>query len=348
MPDVHCYTSISLAYLSRARVLAETLRKHHPDWTLWLCISDLEPDGFRLSEVDHGFDRVLWARDLPIDSLQGWIYRHNVIELCTAVKGFFLQTILDQGADLAFYIDPDIAVFNDLTVAVDALATSDIVLTPHLTEAEQKTRNMWENERSALLHGVYNLGFLGVRNSTTGRQFASWWKQRLEAYCFEAVTEGIYTDQRWCDLVPALFDGVSILRDPGLNVASWNLSARPITFDRDGAVFAGSAPLRFYHFTKIAQAGEAMVDRYAGRSSAIFELVRWYRSRVDAFEDTRLIGYWAYGVYTDGTPIEYRDRVLYRGRQDLQEDFPNPFRPNSFLRWLRSNGAEFGASGSAS
>ena len=337
MPEVHCYTSISLSYLSRARVLAGTLRKYHPDWTLWLCISDQEPEGFELGDVEHGFDRVLWTRDLEVHHLSGWIFRHNVVELCTAVKGFFLEIILRSGADLVFYIDPDIALFSDLGDAVGALSTSHIILTPHLVEAEEKSRNMWENERSALLHGVYNLGFLGVRNSDVGRRFAAWWKERLEEYCFEAVTEGIYTDQRWCDLVPALFEGVHVLRDPGFNVASWNLATRPVAFDRNGALFAGSSRLRFYHFTKISHVGQAMIDRYAGRSSAIFEIVNWYRSRVEAFEDARLTEHWAYGVYSDGTPIEYRDRVLYRQRRDLQEDFPNPFRANSFLRWLRAN-----------
>ncbi len=37
-----------------------------------------------------------------------------------------------------------------------------------------------------------------------------------------------FTDQRWCDLVPSLFDRVHIERDPGYNVASWNLSTRRI------------------------------------------------------------------------------------------------------------------------
>ncbi|MCJ2046849.1 hypothetical protein MKK58_20240 [Methylobacterium sp. J-078] len=335
MLDVHCYTSISFSYLSRARLLSETLRKHHPDWVLWLCISDLEPEGFALDTTDHGFDHVLWLKDLPIERLESWIFRHNVVEICTAVKGFFLEKILDSGADIVFYIDPDIALFNDLMPAVQRLSKANIVLTPHLVEPELISRQMWENERSTLLHGTYNLGFLGVQNSVEGRRFAAWWRERLQYYCFETAAEGIYTDQRWCDLVPAFFDGVDIIRDSGFNVASWNLSSRPIFFDKDGRIFAGSALLRFYHFTKIANAGAAMVDRYAGRSSAIYELVKWYRSSLDRYEDTRLKGYWAYGVYSDGTSILHEHRVLYRSRPDLQEDFPNPFRANSFLRWIK-------------
>ncbi|MFE1600874.1 hypothetical protein [Methylobacterium sp. ID0610] len=336
MSKVHCFTSISFSYLPRARILADSLRRHHPDWTLWLCISDLEPDGYRLAADDHGFDRVLWAKDLPVEPLPGWIFRHNVVELCTAVKGFFLNHILDSGADLVFYIDPDIVLFNDLAPAVDALRDNAIILTPHLVDPEPRAAAMWENERSTLLHGVYNLGFLGVRNGAEGRRFAAWWQERLEAYCFEEASKGIYTDQRWCDLVPALFDGVRILRDPGFNVASWNLGSRPVTFDRTGTLRAGEVPLRFYHFTKITHVGAAMIERYAGRSSAIFELVHWYRSQIARYEDERLRGWWAYGQYSDGTPIAYQDRVSYRTQTHLQEDFPDPFRANTFLRWLRS------------
>jgi hypothetical protein len=236
-----------------------------------------------------------------------------------------------------FYIDPDIALFNNLHPAVSSLADSNIVLTPHLVEPEEKSRNKWENERSALLHGVYNLGFIGVKNGPEGRRFASWWGDRLEYFCYEAASEGIYTDQRWCDLVPAFFDGVTILRDPGFNVASWNLSSRPIAFDGTGAIFAGSSPLRFYHFTKISHAGEAMIDRYAGRGSAVYELVKWYRSAIQQYEDSRLQNYWAYDSYSDGTLIRLEHRKLYRSRKDLQEDFPNPFRANSFLRWIEIN-----------
>jgi hypothetical protein len=86
MADVHCFTSISFSYLSRARVLAETIKKYHPDWTLWLGICDVEPPGFSLDAVPHGFDHVLWAKDLKIDGIQAWMFKHNVVEMCTAVK----------------------------------------------------------------------------------------------------------------------------------------------------------------------------------------------------------------------------------------------------------------------
>ncbi|SFU76424.1 hypothetical protein SAMN02799631_02185 [Methylobacterium sp. 174MFSha1.1] len=337
MSKVHCFTSITFSYLSRARVLSQTLRMHHPDWTLWLCISDLEPPDYQLDMIDHGFDHVLWLKDLKIDKLESWIFRHNIVEICTAVKGFFLEKIMEAGADTVFYIDPDIAIFNSLEPLVQKLQISNIILTPHLINPEEKSKYMWENERSALLHGVYNLGFLGVCNNAEGRRFAAWWRERLQFFCFELASEGIYTDQRWCDLVPAFFEGVGIVRDPGYNVASWNISSRPVTFDSEGTLHAGDALLRFYHFTKISDVGEAMIERYSGSSTAIYEIVRWYQASLKKFEDPRLTKYWGYGSYSDGTPIKYEHREIYRKRPDLQEDYTNPFRANTFLKWINNN-----------
>ena len=41
-----CYTSFTFSYLNRARVLFQTLRKHHPDWELAALITDRAPEGF--------------------------------------------------------------------------------------------------------------------------------------------------------------------------------------------------------------------------------------------------------------------------------------------------------------
>ena len=61
---VHAYTSFSFSYLNRARVLAKTLRRVHPDWVIWAVVTDSEPEGFVFDADQEGFDRILTANDL--------------------------------------------------------------------------------------------------------------------------------------------------------------------------------------------------------------------------------------------------------------------------------------------
>ena len=75
---------------------------------------------------------------------------------------------------------------------------------------------------------AHNLGHLFVRPDQQGLAFADWWAARLDDHCFDDRQHGLSTDQRWIDLVPALFEGVRVLRSPALDVASWNLSGRHI------------------------------------------------------------------------------------------------------------------------
>jgi hypothetical protein len=145
-------------------------------------------------------------------------------------------------------------------------------------------------------------------------------------HCYDDVPNGLFTDQRWCDLVPAFFGRVHILRDPGYNVASWNLSRRPVSISLDGVMQAGGSPMRFFHFTKVDWVGELMLERYAGDRIEVFELMQWYRQRLAAHAAVDLPkGWWAYGRYSDGSPIPRSHRRLYRDRPDLQARYPDPF-----------------------
>lgn len=339
MSRIHCFTSASFAYLDRVRVLGETLRKHHPDWVFSLCLSDVEPPGFVFDLADEPIDSVVRIDELGVANLNAWMFRHDVVELCTAVKGAMLCRLLDEGAEKVIYIDPDIALFSELAEVVRGLDTHDVILTPHLLAPDTSDQAIRDNEIGTLKHGVYNLGFVAVSCRTEGRRFARWWRDRLLSYCYDDVPNGLFTDQRWCDLVPAFFDRVMILRDPGYNVASWNLSQRPISIDASGRIYAGEALLRFFHFTKVTWAGEVMLERYCNDRIEVFELMYWYRAQlarncVKGLPER----WWAFDRYDSGAPIPRSHRLAYRESETLQARFPNPFADgaDSFERHMKA------------
>jgi hypothetical protein len=340
MAKIHCFTSVTFSYLDRARVLAETVKQYHPDWILWLCLSDREPDDFAFKIEDEDFDHVIRVDELDIPDLDGWIFSHDIVELCTAVKGRMLCKILDSGAEKVVYLDPDIALFGSLNPVVDLLDKHSVVLTPHLVSPERTSYGILDNEIGSLKHGVYNLGFIAVRNCQEGRACAEWWSDRLLKHCYDDIPAGLFTDQRWCDLIPAFFPQTGILRDPGYNVACWNLSNRPICLLPSGEITAGGSQLRFFHFTKVNSVGEAVLERYSNGRYEVFELLRWYRERLSAHAAPLIPkGWWAYGTYDDGTPIPYAHRHAYRSRTQLQELYPHPFRSGegTLQAWCSEN-----------
>jgi hypothetical protein len=337
---VLCYTSFTFSYLNRARVLFQTLRRFHPDWELVALITDRPPPRFLPHLEDEPFDRVVWAEDLEIPGFRGWLFGHDVVEACTAVKGPFLaRACAESGADAVIYLDPDTALFSDLSPLLEALKTQDILLTPHLTDPNWATAAVLDNDLSASRTGIFNLGFVAVRTTGEGARFATWWAERLLNWCYDEMDKGIFVDQRWCDHVPALFDKVGVIRNPGYNVASWNLSTRKVEVGKDGVIRVNGHRLRFWHFTKLGPLGDAMTRKYGGENFPVYEIWRWYRARVQAATDPAIPPrWWAYASYSDGTPIEKPHRELYRARPDIQAHFPDPFDADGFLAWLAAEG----------
>ena len=338
--SVHGFTSFSFAYLPKARVLARTWKKHHPDWPIWAVITDVEPDGFEFDLESEDFDHVIWAHDLFADVGERWFFCHDVVEACTAVKGRALKHILGQeDCEKLFYLDPDIAIFSSLAPLADLLDGASIILTPHQVDPDTEPAAIRDNEIASLHYGTFNLGFLGVRYDPTTAAFADWWENRLQDWCHDRLDIGVFVDQKWCNLIPAFFDNVKIIRDPGYNVASWNLSQRLIKIGSDGRITVNGSLLRFYHFTKLGPIGDTMTQRYAGDNIAVYEIWAWYRHMVARNQEDRIPdGYWYYGRFDDCTEISKDMRELYRSRPDL-DAFPKPRRTGdgSFLQWLRVN-----------
>lgn len=337
---IHAFTSFSYSYLNRARVLARTLKNLHPDWVLWAVVTDREPEGFRFDLGDGEFDRLLTADEMFLEQAESWLFGHDVVEACTAVKGKAAVDIsAEPDCEKLFYFDPDIAVINSMDEVIDLLDTHSIVLTPHQTDPEPRSARwaIQDNEIASLNYGVFNLGFVAIANDHEGRRFAQWWDDRLRDWCHDRLDIGVFVDQKWCNLVPCFFDNVKVLRDPGYNVASWNLSQRKMSYDEAGTALINGHPLRFYHFTKLGPVGDVMTQRYARGNTEVYELWWWYRQQVlSASSDAIPKGYWYYGTFDNGEKIPKPVRELYRDRGDLRKAFPKPLRtgPGSYYEWL--------------
>lgn len=320
------FTSAALNYLPKVRKLCSSIKRFHPEFEVVLALADQRSDTVDLRE--EPIDRVIALEEIGIPDRLRWTFFHSIVELATAIKPFVLvETLKRPDVDRVIYFDPDMVLFSRLDDMLEQLDQSSIVLTPHLTTPESTLEAIRDNEIAALKHGVYNLGFLGVRQVPEGRRFAQWWADRIYHFCVADIPNGLFTDQRWIDLAPAFFDGVGILKSPRFNVATWNLSQRQLAGSRFAGFRVDDEPLGFYHFTGFdSGAHQIMATKNAPDNAAVQSLVDWYseEARFDHDEPVAKVP-WAYGRYSDGTAIPLEHRRIYRSRPDLQQAFDDPF-----------------------
>ena len=331
------FTSITMSYLPNARILARSVKETHPEWRFILLLNDIPPES--VNWATEPFDEVFYAHWLPIPNFRQWAFGYNVVELCTATKGPMALHIVERyGPDAVVYLDPDTVVFSRLEEMCELLRDHDVILTPHLTDPEVEIEQIESHEIAALKHGTFNLGFFAVANRPRGRAFLEWWAKRLLAYAHIDFNRGLFTDQKWCNLVPYIFPGVHVLVDRAYNVATWNMARRQIGRDVDGRWLVNGRQVRFYHFSGFGNDfawADLELRRFAAELPYLRELWNHYK---DLYRESSAgvdPSPWYWGHFANGAPITYTDRERYKGDDALRAEFPDPYSDACFINLRR-------------
>lgn len=350
---LHVFTSAAVNYLPKVRILCRSIRRHHPEAVIHLALADERPEWLR-TEAEP-FDDVLEASRLGIPDWKRWTFGHEIVELATAIKPFALARLLAlPGCQTVLYFDPDIVLFSRVDDILATLAGASLALTPHQNKPERTLEAVLDNEVASLKYGIFNLGFIGVANGEEGRRFARWWGDRTYELCRADIQNGLFTDQKWVDFAPVFFDRVAIVKSSRHNVATWNLTTRSMTGTLASGFLVDGEPLGFYHFTGFdSGAHRIMAIKNATSNRAVQELIAWYEREIEVADgDPVSRTPWAYGRYSDGTPIEDWHRWLYRDSRDLRDAFPDPYDASRgaqrFRDWCATEGrvrraSEYGA-----
>ena len=326
-------------HLPRARVLAASLARVHPELPFVLLLMD-EPDG-RLDPAREPFE-VLGMEDLPQAPLRTLAFRYVRRAASAAAKPELIRHLLARGHERVLLLDADTVIVDDLAPLLGALDDASIALTPHLVTPATGA-GARQRELTIGLAGVVNTGVLGVRSSPEGQRFLDWWRRRLQTHCFAHVIAGVHLDQRWADFVPGLFDGVRLVRDPGVNVAYWNLPERPLRIEGSRITAAGHR-CRVLHASGYDVRHPERLSVYApslelaGMGDVRRLTARYRRALLDAGESEALSWPWAFDRYADGVPIEEVARVTHRELGEEADRFGDPFTvgSGSFREWLET------------
>jgi glycosyltransferase involved in cell wall biosynthesis len=273
---------------------------------------------------------------------------YDVTELATAVKPLLLRRLLTEGLSAVLYFDPDVQVFDSVESLWRLAIEGGIALTPHvLTPIPDDGFEV--SDLAVLRAGVFNLGFIGVGAGT--ERFLEWWSGRLRRHCLSDPGNGMFVDQRWLDYVAAFFPH-TVVRDPGCNVAYWNLHERRLMHTASGFEVNGG-PLRFYHFSGFDPEVPYLLSKHQGRNPrvllseqpALRELCDAYGARLRAGGRGSARASYGYSTLPDGTPIDSAMRRLYRRalleaeRRGLPPP-PRPFEGDEMVKWLNAPAPE--------
>jgi glycosyltransferase involved in cell wall biosynthesis len=323
---MHFCSIIARNYLDRFSVLAGSLARTGSPLPVSVLVID-DP----LGEVpSNELYQVIRTGELPLQ--RGELHRmamiYDLMELATALKPWLLAELIRRHGPPVVYLDPDIEVYQPLCDSGSslrgAISRSSLVLTPHrLTPVPMDgLRPGWEELAAS---GTYNLGFLAVSEGASDVLRA--WRRHLARNCIVDPERMLFVDQRWMDQAPG-FPGTSVLHDPSMNVAYWNVDERGLEQNKGEFLVSGGQPLTFFHFSGYEPEKPFQLSKHAGQiprvllSSwpALQELCFAYKERLEDTRRTEILaraysqGYFSYryGVLDNGLLVDKPMRRLYR------------------------------------
>ncbi len=320
-----------------ARVLFRSLAEHHPELRCSVAVPDW--DGVEPLEVAGA--TPLAPAELGIPDFPFLALRHGPLELCCAVKPFAVRHLLARpGVDRVLYLDADLLVLGPLAELLADEPGVSLVATAHLHRQFPEGEPSWEHPRFAdvLEAGPLNAGLFALNGGADTDRFLATW-------CARAIADDGARDSfpgRFEQLAfnwsQALLDRVRVVRDPGYNVAFWNLHERPLRVVAAGGARrfeVAGVPLRAFHFTGYRRAEPWRLSVHESRhpvwlEPALGELLAEYARRLgaaDAGAEACEARGWRFERLPCGLPIDARMRAAWRDNRAALRTELDPWTP---------------------
>jgi hypothetical protein len=208
-------------YSHQGNTALQSAKKHNPDYTT-----------VHLTDDPHSSiaDIALHPNDINIStSNKDWIVISRV--------GILEHTLTKLDFDSCVFVDGDTYTYNNYTDIQNELDSgASLVVIPHILKPLPED-NLFPQTRTMCFAGNYNSGFLGA--SKKGIEFIRWWKFQTSLFPQSAPESGLAAEQGWLRFAGDFDDNVKIFRNPGYNVAYWNIKERNIEIINDQIIIDG-------------------------------------------------------------------------------------------------------------
>ena len=247
---VHAYcTYFDRGYLTRGLALIDSLRQHGDDSEVWILALD------EVVEAEFAQRALPGVRVISVSALEAAVpelpavkAERSRMEYYFTCTPLLVRYVMDQSAPATSvaYLDADLWYFSDPASVFEAMGDGSVGIIEHRYPARLATR--------LAKYGRFNVGWVGFANDQRGRACLDWWGARTLEWCSDTPENGKYADQGYLDQFPQLFEGVTVLPSPGMDLAPWNTARSRIRL-HEGGVVVDDEPLVFFHFHGLRRVG---------------------------------------------------------------------------------------------
>lgn len=341
--DKNCvFTICAKNFLPYAFSLEKSIKQFEPNIDFYIFLADEPNDSITQKNI-------IYLNNDWIPNYINMAFKYDVIEFSTSIKPFCFNYLNKLNYEKIIYFDPDILIFDSLHYIFEKLNNFDIVLTPHVCEILKDGNHLYKDEWY-LRVGVFNLGFVAIKNSIIGNKIIDWWMYQLENKCFENSDNNkiSFVDQKWMMFIPAYFPNNCYISDNlGMNIAHWNLHER-FLFKEDNDYWVSNYnetkknKLLFYHFSHYDIKSPEYLIRHnysikLTEFKHIEDLYKLYRKNVlDSHYDEFIKLTYNYNFFSNKQPIlKIHRRLFYTLQNEIKS---NPFDCNNeFYILLKKN-----------
>jgi glycosyltransferase involved in cell wall biosynthesis len=351
-------TVATMSTLPRARALADSLRRHQPDWPLKVMLIGREDAIAVTAQAEESLTIGSVSRELDLD-VETLLARHDEEDLSVLLLGPLLLRHVEQTSEPVVHLPSTAWLLGDLQPIESMLRSRSVVLVPRV-RVDVPDDGLEPSREQLDRAGRIDDTIVAVDASAATRKFLAWWIGHVEqtlgsldAFQVGARPEDRPWLARFLELAPARFS-TGVLDDAGCNLSKWNLHRHTLEASGDGVSVDGRVPLRFLNlpgfdpdrpYRLAANASRARVSR----SPVLRKLCESYAERLrdagwrDA--DHRLeVG----RRLTDGLVYDDSLRATYSRALALGEGFEDLFSDEgtrAFLAWLKGPAPRGGAYG---
>ncbi|HRU42648.1 MAG TPA: hypothetical protein P5021_11735, partial [Candidatus Diapherotrites archaeon] len=216
---IHYYCSIaSSEYKYKVLALYNSMVKHDKGFTFFIiCMGDEALASFAALKLENTVLIPVSAIESAYPELAEAGKTRNPKEYAWTVKPSAFLYIFNNynHIDHILWLDGDTMFLSDPGPIYLEWGRHSILLT--------EERYTGKHAYLSRIYGIYNTGLLGFKRDANSFECLKWFQSKVNEWCYDRIENGLWSDQMYVNDWPKRFKGVTVIKNPGINMTPFIL-----------------------------------------------------------------------------------------------------------------------------